>query len=549
MKLIHKVITLLLCASMLICSFSSCTGTLQDDTNGIDPDTLTPSDTALDSIDKTQTNNITKESENMNTPEKDNNSTPQTTNDAVSTAMKDPETASVPSVTETVTTDSTTTAPSDTQGEKAPVSTQGEQTTSAPETTTTPNTTSIPETTKAPETTSAPTTETDPEILARTFGGIVFEKEIYTVTKTSGIPYTRMIALEDGRLMMVFGEKRSGDIATQIYAIYSSDNGKTWGSRVPVTKNIDTYDIDGKLLTCANGVPYQLEDGTILVAYRANTKKDSAEIKQTGKYHSSIRIMQSKDGGKNFTRHSIVWDLYEENIPDVYASSVGVWEPHLGMLNSELACFFAIGKSVYNYDHTINSTDIFVYRNGSWVRASYTSTEIPGSVKNGMPVWQKLNGGGYILAVESNKNKTSTYKNVLTTKLLLSTDGIHWTNQCDVYVPDVLKRRSAAPYVVQLPNGQIVVSYMTDEDAATPSETGNDKMIFKISVSKPGKSVYELRGEDDFYSSYNIFNCPVGKESRYGGMYVDDKYLYVYTATNNGSSKIVLRRAALSQFK
>ena len=255
--------------------------------------------------------------------------------------------------------------------------------------------------------------------------------------------------------------------------------------------------------------------------------------------------MQSTDNGKTFQRHSIVWDLYEENIQSWYAS-FGVWEPHLGILNGELACFFAIGKSVYNYNHIINSTEIFVYRNNTWVRANYSSDETPGAIKNGMPVWQGLSGGGYIMALESNKNNKSTYKNVLTTKLMISLDGVKWKNLCDVYIPKKYKTKSGAPYVVQLPNGQIVVSYMTNDDYGYSSEKGDKVCIFKLSVSKPGISVYDLKSENDFSGPHNVFDLPVGSAAIYGGMYVDDKYLYVYTSTNHGGKRIILRRAPLN---
>ncbi len=201
---------------------------------------------------------------------------------------------------------------------------------------------------------------------------------------------------------------------------------------------------------------------------------------------------------------------------------------------------------MYDYNHIINSVDIFVYRNNEWVRADYTSTEIPGSVKNGMPVWQPISEGGYILAVESTKNQSLLTNNILTTKLLTSKDGVHWVNQCDVYVPNKYKRRSGAPYIVQLPDGRFVVSYMTDEDAKTPSETGNDKMILKISVSVAGKTAYDLTSPDDFEGPFNVLEVPVPHTATYGGLMVDDEYLYVYSYTSYPSSRVVLRRAPIS---
>ena len=380
------------------------------------------------------------------------------------------------------------------------------------------------------------------------FGGIEFEEKIIKVTNTGGVPYTRMTKLQDGRLMMVYTQSNTA------YAIYSSDLGLTWSAPVAITSNIDQDDIDGKKLLIANAMAYQIADGTILVAYRANEEINRtdgpASIQKTGKYHSSIRIMASTDGGKSFQRHSIVWDLYEENIQKWYASC-GLWEPHLGMLNGELACFFAIGKSVYEYNHPINSTDIFVYRNNQWVRAEYSSNETPGSVKNGMPVWQEVLEGGYVMAVESNQNNKGLYANVLTAKLFTSLDGKYWTNQCDVYIPKKSYSKSGAPYVVQLPNGQIVVSYMTNDDQKKIDRDlkGDSDCIFKISISKPGISVFDLKGEDDFEGAFNVLEIPVGKFATYGGMYVDDTYLYVYCATNSGGNQILLRRAPLAQLE
>ena len=386
---------------------------------------------------------------------------------------------------------------------------------------------------------TAPNQENNNDNSKLNFAGLQFEEELITVAPVTGAAYTRMAKLKDGRIICIYGAKGAGDATAQIYAIYSSDKGLTWSERVPVTANIDGPD-----LVCANGVPFQLDDGTILVAYRANEPVNRDEVGKTGRYHSSIRIMASSDNGKTYQRHSIVWDLQEEGIQK-WKSSFGLWEPHFGMLNGELACFFAIGKSVYDYNHIINSIDIFVWRNNNWVRATYTSDEIPGSIKNGMPVWQPISEGGYILAIESTQNQKLPTKNILTTKLLTSKDGIHWVNQCDVYIPDVNKRRSGAPYVVQLPDGRFVVSYMTDEDAKSPSETGNDKMILKISVSVPGKNAYQLSGEADFEGPFNVLEIPVGYDATYGGLMVDDEYLYVYSYTNYPSKQIVLRRARL----
>ncbi len=368
------------------------------------------------------------------------------------------------------------------------------------------------------------------------FEDLEFEDELINVVTLVSSTYARMATLNDGRIICTYGAKGSGDPTSQIYATFSSDKGLTWSESVPVTGAIDPPE-----LICANGVPYQLEDGTILVGYRANEKK----VNGTKTYHSSIRVMQSKDGGKTWERHSIVWDLYEENI--VYNNSFGLWEPHFGILNGELACFFAIGKNVYNYNHIINSVDIFVWRQvdgeWKWVRAEYTSTETPGAVKNGMPIWQDISEGGYIVAVESTVNQSTQYKNVLTTKLLTSKDGIHWVNQCDVYVPDLYKRRSAAPYIVQLPDGRFVVSYMTDEDLDEPSNDG--QMMIKLSVSKKGLTAYDLTGEESFIGPYNVFGTPVGYRSTYAGMMVDGEYLYVYSWTDHPYSRVVLRRARL----
>ena len=370
------------------------------------------------------------------------------------------------------------------------------------------------------------------------FAGITFEKDVISVVPEGG--YARICALSDGRLILAYGSKRSGETYSRIRAVFSSDKGKTWSEPVLVTDGVDED------LVCANGIPYQLADGTILVGYRANDPDSSAKTPPGGAYHSSIRVMQSKDGGKTWTRHSIVWDLYETNIT---YKSYGVWEPHFGILNGELACFFAIGKSVYGYNHIINSVDIFVYRNGEWVRADYTSDDnrIVPKIKNGMPVWQPIAEGGYILALETTQNQSRPYANVLTIKLLTSKDGKEWLNQCDVYIPHKVWYRSGAPYVVQLPDGRFVVSYMTDEDLPKPmKQTGSETgMRIKLSVSKPGKTAYDLSSPNDFDGPFDVFGLPEGATSTYAGMYIDDEYLYVCAHADYPTKGIILRRAPL----
>ena len=92
---------------------------------------------------------------------------------------------------------------------------------------------------------------------------------------------------------------------------------------------------------------------------------------------------------------------------------------------------------------------------------------------------------------------------------------------------------------------------MTNDDQKNVDTTlkGDKDCILKISISKLGKSVYDLKGESDFEGPFNVLNIPVGDFATYGGMYVDDTYFYVYCATNSGGNKILLRRAPLSQLE
>ncbi len=371
------------------------------------------------------------------------------------------------------------------------------------------------------------------------FAGIRFEEDVIYVTENEG-GYARMCTLADGTILCTYDCRRANEPCSVIRAVTSSDMGKTWSEAVKVTEGVDED------LWCANPMPYQLEDGTILVSYRANAQP-APEGTPGPRYHTSIRVMQSKDGGKSWTRHSILWDLWEESPLE---GSYGLWEPHFGMLNGELACFIAIGKSVYNLNHTIRSIDIFVYRNGEWVRADYTSEDGKSTqhYKNGMPVWQPITEGGYILAIETTRySQKAPYLNGMAVKLFTSRDGKDWVDQCDVYLPHKMMYRSAAPYVVQLPDGRFLVSYMTDEDLSKPmtlsaTEAG---MRIKLSVSKPGKTAYDLSSPDDFEGPYDVFRQPAGRTSTYAGMMVNDEYLYVYSYTNFPSSRVILRRARL----
>ncbi|MGN1473040.1 MAG: sialidase family protein [Eubacteriales bacterium] len=378
---------------------------------------------------------------------------------------------------------------------------------------------------------TAATTAPENEENEKGFEGLVFEREICVTNAVgSGNVYSRMAVLQDGRMICIWPTTDGGKRCMK--GVFSSDDGLTWG-----TPQVLFYGED-QTKTLANAEIIQLDNGDILIAYRANDKEIT-----NGNFYSSIRVHVSHDNAKTFVPHSIVKELYETGV----SGSVGLWEPNFCMLNGELACFVAIGKSVYTTP-IIPSTDIYIWRDNTWVRADYTSDDTGKTNRNGMPIVRQLSTGGYLMSVETARFKTARNSPLLT-YLLYSADGKHWTGLTSAHLP-VYGATNGSPYWVELPDGRIVVAFQTDEDIlGTGIEAVGDKnKITKIVVSKKDVAVEDLHSVS-FSEAYDPFGTMPGYFALWPAMLIHKDYLYLYAGTNDPVGHIALVRAYIGDLK
>lgn len=135
-----------------------------------------------------------------------------------------------------------------------------------------------------------------------------------TVFNSGG--YSRMIQLQDGRLMAVC-ESNGIDIS------FSDDLGNTWSSPVKIVTNSNNT---------PNCVPdlIQLTDGTIIVAYNPRPAEPYTVDRKFG-----IRCKRSTDNGRTWSDEIFIYDAQ-------HTFADGCWEPSMLELPSgELQVYFA----------------------------------------------------------------------------------------------------------------------------------------------------------------------------------------------------------------
>ncbi|MBQ8836227.1 MAG: hypothetical protein IJ002_01805 [Clostridia bacterium] len=303
-----------------------------------------------------------------------------------------------------------------------------------------------------------------------------------TTATTSGYP--RMAQLPDGTLLM------TSDASGTMF--YSTDNGVTWATyskpssyaktTVDLTamtvhtyktalgyryESTTTSDENEHALLRSNFQPFVCPDGTVLVAYRSNTKT------YTSTYYSSIRVVTSDDFGKTFENEKILI----ENATTM--SGEGFWEPFMIQIDEKTVALYYADD--FNVDNNINSDAYqriayFTYTvgdDGDWSKGTW-STEYATAIyrtniytRDGMPMVTRLSDGSFAMVVETHDytSSNSDYNCIFVIGLSLSKDGKTWTTPVPVVAPTNLNEGAAcaAPSITTLPDGRVVISYQTDD--------------------------------------------------------------------------------------
>jgi hypothetical protein len=337
--------------------------------------------------------------------------------------------------------------------------------------------------------------------------GIYWEDEIITVYRPSsgGVWYPRMCALSDGTLICAF-DTNEGYKNTVIKIVKSADGGLSW-------KNLSVIDYYPDL-NCANPAFIEMENGDIWLSHRANSDK-----------YTSVQNNISRDGGKTWEHHSLI----EEQI-----GTGGVYEPHFGRIDGKPAVFYANDSRNVVKSNMEQNIEFKIWEDDSntWSEKYIASDGTKTRSRDGMPVWDIRGDGRYVLAVEA----TNAAGFPFVIQMKTSPDGYDWSEDLrTVYVPHKTERKAAAPYIVSLPDGRLVLSFQTDEDA---KEAGDSFSIMKIIVSAD-------KTGDVWQEPFIPFDIPDKYCAVWNGLYVNNGYLYAVTSANYPHSGIFLRRASL----
>lgn len=316
-----------------------------------------------------------------------------------------------------------------------------------------------------------------------------------TTVKTSG-GYPRLYALKDGTLLL-------GCDGMTVYR--STDGGKTWSEGIHTSN---------RHAGTANAAFIQTDDGTVYMGFRATRHTAS------GEFYSSIQVCYSTDNGYTWKQHSTVYENTE--VTGVYK---GVWEPHFGMMNGKLTCFYAN-----------DSTNITTYQNieykqwdpeaKEWTNRTIVCNGEDHKSRDGMPVWQQLSTGEYVCVIEAfNKDDN----NCFAIKLTYSTDGVKWSEPVTVMRAKKSGTVCAAPYIVELPTGQLVISCQTNELENTPNE-----VFYMATVISDGTPVNLLTEENFTDHDYVFADQTPNASSMWNGMYVWNGSIYACSITPSG---------------
>ena len=239
----------------------------------------------------------------------------------------------------------------------------------------------------------------------------------------------------DTLLLVYHGGPRTGDWIN-IYLRKSFDNGITWASQETL---IDLADYPGQYWRFCTPEILQLQNGWVLVAFEANARPDENK--------SSIQILVSKDSG--FT-----W-----SDPLIYETG-RTWEPSMVQLpHGEIELFYSSEAKwwgtydLYQDIQVIRSTD-----NGeSWsdpqVIAYYPKR------RDGMPVPTVLQGNkGVVFGIECVGSSNSPYiihRDMNEPWILETSNFLSGPHR---WLVSGFSAHGGAPYVLQLPTGEIVYS-------------------------------------------------------------------------------------------
>ncbi len=251
------------------------------------------------------------------------------------------------------------------------------------------------------------------------------------------VEYPRMLRVDENKLLFTY-HGGSSDHWQNCYLRKSYDNGRTW-SKQAVIYDKENSNFGNDFWRIVNPEMTKLENGWIIMSVVGNGKPET-------NHNCKVIAAISKDGGETWGDPIIV-------------GRGRTWEPQIIQLpNGELELYVSSEARWYEKQNTLyqeivmaRSTD-----NGetwtSWTRASYNP-----NCRDGMPVAIRMQGNkGILYTIETIGG--SPCPSVLHRDLDAEWDSADWDGKWDEDRWGTTIGGGGAPYCLQLPTGEIVIS-------------------------------------------------------------------------------------------
>jgi len=269
-----------------------------------------------------------------------------------------------------------------------------------------------------------------------------------TTVFTSG-NYARMIELQDGRLLAV--AEALGGIAVA----YSQNKGNDWSTPQRIAA-------PPSRVAMANAEVIQLSDGTILIGTNLRPNSPYSEERLFG-----IRVVRSTDNGVTWSEPIFVFDAQ-------YTFNDGCWEPaFIELPSGEVQCYFA-NEAPYTSNNDQEISMCRSFDKGLTWSAPVTVCYRQG-YRDGMPVPLLLQDESEIVVIIEDNGWPGRGNFAATTVRNSLQDN--WENGY-VNASSPLRKMifqtipstsiySAAPYIRQLPWGETIASYQSNENRSS----------------------------------------------------------------------------------
>ena len=271
-----------------------------------------------------------------------------------------------------------------------------------------------------------------------------------------GAGYGRMAQLPDDSILCAYSRGKT------IYARRSTDNGSTWPD--------ETLAVDYPQGRAANAELLVLRDGRVLLMYN--------ERPTDGQSPYAIGVCTSNDRGRTWQDHRRIYAAGTER-------RIGCWEPAAVELPSgEVQLFFA-NENPYRNSGEQEITRLRSIDGGrTWLQPQAVSFRA--GHRDGMPVPLLLQGGRRIaLAIEDNGLSGRFKPAIISLPTAepaepLPVSGDDDRRQSALVDPLPEQVYAGAPYLVQLPSGETVLSVQSTEGRGASHDFTKSRMVVYV---------------------------------------------------------------------